>query len=212
MFICQGGFKGIHTLDQNKDMKDFLPQVIGRGCPSLFMEDISEATGFREECHVVLANSVQDKGVRHLFTIYPPGLLLQCAQSCPTLCNPMDCSTPGSSVHGISQARILEQVAISFPRGSPWSRDWPLISCITGGFVTAEPPGKPQILELSSHKSGNARTTGRWKRHGKIPLGPSKGLLILWSRNLLCCIGPCLWNSLLVPLSHYPETAGLTDW
>ena len=45
MFVCQGSFKGIHTLDQNKDIKDFLPQVIGRDCPYLFMEDISEATG-----------------------------------------------------------------------------------------------------------------------------------------------------------------------
>ena len=40
------------------------------------------------------------------------------AQSCPTLCNSMDCSLPGSSVHGIFQARILEWVAISFSRGS----------------------------------------------------------------------------------------------
>ena len=40
------------------------------------------------------------------------------AQSCPTLCHPMDCSPPGSSVHGILQARILEWVAISFSRGS----------------------------------------------------------------------------------------------
>ena len=40
------------------------------------------------------------------------------AQSCPTLCDPMDCSPPGSSVHGILQARILEWVAISFSRGS----------------------------------------------------------------------------------------------
>ena len=39
------------------------------------------------------------------------------AQSCPTLCDPMDCSPPGSSVHGIFQARILEWVAISFSRG-----------------------------------------------------------------------------------------------
>ena len=36
------------------------------------------------------------------------------AQSCPTLCDPMDCSPPGSSIHGIFQARILEWVAISF--------------------------------------------------------------------------------------------------
>ena len=41
------------------------------------------------------------------------------AQSCPTLCDPMDCSLPGSSVHGISQARILGWVAIPFSRGSP---------------------------------------------------------------------------------------------
>ena len=40
------------------------------------------------------------------------------AQSCPTLCDPMDCSLPGSSIHGILQARILEWVAISFSRGS----------------------------------------------------------------------------------------------
>ena len=39
-------------------------------------------------------------------------------QLCPTLCDPMDCSPPGSSVHGIFQARILEWVAISFSRGS----------------------------------------------------------------------------------------------
>ena len=40
-------------------------------------------------------------------------------QSCPTLCDPMDCSLPDSSVHGIVWARILEWVAISFSRGSP---------------------------------------------------------------------------------------------
>ena len=47
--------------------------------------------------------------------------LCVCAKSlqlCPTLCNPMDCSPPGSSVHGILQARILEWVAISFSRAS----------------------------------------------------------------------------------------------
>ena len=42
------------------------------------------------------------------------------AQSCPTLCDPMDCSLPGSSVHGIFQAIFLEWIAISFSRGSKW--------------------------------------------------------------------------------------------
>ena len=41
----------------------------------------------------------------------------QVTQSCPTLCDPMDCSLPGSSVHGISQAIVLEWIAISFSRG-----------------------------------------------------------------------------------------------
>jgi len=40
------------------------------------------------------------------------------AQSCPTLCDPMDCSLPRSSIHGILQARVLEWVAFSFSRGS----------------------------------------------------------------------------------------------
>ena len=45
-------------------------------------------------------------------------------QSCPTLCNPMDCGLPGSSVRGILQARILEWVAVSSSRGSSQPRDW----------------------------------------------------------------------------------------
>ena len=67
-----------------------------------------------------------------------------CAQSCPSLCDPMDYSPPGSSVHGISQARILEWVAISFSEGSSPPRDRPRASCIASRFFTAEPSGKPQ--------------------------------------------------------------------
>ena len=51
------------------------------------------------------------------------------AQSCPTLCDPMDCSPPGSSVHGIFQTRILEWVAISYSRGSSQPKDQTYISC-----------------------------------------------------------------------------------
>ena len=61
----------------------------------------------------------------HLYLIY---------QSCPTLCDPVDCSPPGSSVHRILQARILEWVAISFSRGSSWPRDWTRVSRTGGGF------------------------------------------------------------------------------
>ena len=54
------------------------------------------------------------------------------AQWCPTLCDPMDCSLPGSSLHGILQARVLEWVAISFSRGSSWPRDQTRVSRIPG--------------------------------------------------------------------------------
>ena len=59
------------------------------------------------------------------------------AQSCPTLCDPMNCSLPGSSLSmGILQARMLEWVDISFSRGSFWPRDGTQVSCIAGRFFT----------------------------------------------------------------------------
>ena len=54
------------------------------------------------------------------------------AQSCPTLCDPVDCSPPSSSIHGILQARILEWVAISFSRGSSRPRNRTQVSRIAG--------------------------------------------------------------------------------
>ena len=68
--------------------------------------------------------------------------MTMCAHSCLTLCKPIDCSPLGPSVHGIFQARILEQVAISFSRGSSQPRDWIQISCIADS-LPSEPQGKP---------------------------------------------------------------------
>ena len=68
------------------------------------------------------------------------------AQSCLTLCDPMDCSQPGSSAQGILQGRILEWVAMPSSRGSSRPRDQTHISCcpcIAGRFFITEPPGKP---------------------------------------------------------------------
>ena len=70
-------------------------------------------------------------------------MLSEVAQSCPTLCDPMDDSLPGSVVHGIFQARILEWAVIPFSRGSSQPRDGTHISCIAGRFFTDEPAGKP---------------------------------------------------------------------
>ena len=67
-------------------------------------------------------------------------------QSYLTLCDPMDCSPPGSSVHGILQAGILEWIALLSSRGSSWPRVWTQVSCgscTAGGFFTTELPGKP---------------------------------------------------------------------
>ena len=61
---------------------------------------------------------------------------LPLTQSYLTLCDPMDCSLPGSSVHGILKARILEWVAIPFSRGSSWPRDQTQVSCIAGRCFT----------------------------------------------------------------------------
>ena len=114
--------------------------------------------------------------------------LLQCmkvksesevAQSCPTLSDPMDCSLPGSSIHGIFharvlewgaiafsihgilQARILEWVAISFSRGSSRPKDLPHLGIeprspeLQADTLTSEPPGKPK---------GYTLVTTKWKR------------------------------------------------
>ena len=63
----------------------------------------------------------------------------------------MDCSLPGSSVHGILQARVLEWVAMPSSRVSSQPRDQTQVSCIAGRFFTAEAPEKPQIWLLTDH-------------------------------------------------------------
>ena len=71
-------------------------------------------------------------------------------QSRLTLCNPMDCSPPGSSVHGILQARILAWVVMPSFRGSSWPRDQSSISYVSCIGRKIAPPGKPLELILSS--------------------------------------------------------------
>ena len=72
-------------------------------------------------------------------------------ESCLTLCNPMDCGPPGSSVYGIFQARILERVAMPSSRGSSQHRDQAhisCVSCITGGFFTYRAIGEAPVTTL----------------------------------------------------------------
>ena len=86
------------------------------------------------------------------------------AQLCPTLCNPMDCSPPASSIHGIFQARVLEWGAIAFSRGSSRLRDRTLVSHFAGRGFTSEPPGKPQTSGRVCFKLVNIKFIKLWKQ------------------------------------------------
>ena len=78
------------------------------------------------------------------------------AQSCPTLCDPMDSSPPGSFVHGIFQARIVEWIAISYSRGSSWPKGW---TCISYIFCI----GKQIVYHCSTREAQIPFIYCRWK-------------------------------------------------
>ena len=64
----------------------------------------------------------------------------------PTLCGPMDCSPPGFSAHGISEAKMLEWAVISFSNRSSWPRDWTHVSC-TGRWILYHWPPREACLK-----------------------------------------------------------------
>ena len=91
-----------------------------------------------------LINHMFSGGFHAVISFY---VLYSCmyAQSWLTLCDPLDCSPPGSSLHGIFQARILEWVSISFSRDSSQSRDQTHVSCVSwiaGSSLPPKPSGK----------------------------------------------------------------------
>ena len=79
----------------------------------------------------------------NIYYVYDPrmNVLSEVTQSLLTLCNPVDCSLPGSSVHGILQARILEWVAISFSRDLPNPGIEPGSPALQADILLSEPPG-----------------------------------------------------------------------
>ena len=91
---------------------------------------------------------------------------IEVAQLCLTLYDPMDCSPPGSSVHGIFQARVLEWVAIAFSRASSRPRDWTRVSPIVGRRFTVWATREAQ----------------------------SRSCCLIRTHLLFCCF--CLWASL----------------
>ena len=97
------------------------------------------------------------------------------AQSCPTLGDPMGWGPPGSSVHGILQARILEWEAVSFFRGSSQPRARTQVSHIAGGFLTDSHRGSPHFKRMTfglvhgddperCYREGGGRGIHVWER------------------------------------------------
>ena len=99
----------------------------------------------------------------HHNKIFEKKIIVLVAQSSPALCDPMDCSLPGSSVQGILQARILVWVAMPWISESSQPRDQTRVSCPADKFFTTEPPGKfiplylraeePTVVKIRENKS-----------------------------------------------------------
>ena len=113
-------------------------------------------------------------------------------QSSLTLCDPRDCSPLGSSVLGVFQVRTLVWVAIISSRGSSRPRNWTHISCIAGGFFTAETPGKRVSQSWIQfwhwlHGAGIRSRKWRLSPHFRYQLQVSGCHLLFWHTN--CKLG-----------------------
>ena len=104
------------------------------------------------------------------------------AQSCPTLCNHMDCSLPGSFIHGIFQARVLGWVAISFSRGSFQSEDWTQVSRIAGRHFTIWAANASQRARLFRELAVLCILLSYWRWY------------IWWLSLIFCEVRVILWS------------------
>ena len=111
-------------------------------------EEIKEK---RKKKTLLIIRSFLNYGNIMVYINYPVGfvasVLCWVAQSCPILCDPMNCSPPGSYLHGDSPGKILEWVAMPFSRGSSQPRDWTQISCIEASLIAQLVKNWPAMLE-----------------------------------------------------------------
>ena len=147
------------------------------------------------------------------------GKVREIAQSCQTLCDLMDCSLPGSSGHGIFQARILEWVSISFSRGSSQPRDRTWVFCTAGRLFTiwatreANPKQKRLLVECSDSLC-QLQVTG-WILY-VLRLNFQSGLSESWDyllsdiQNFLFM--HYLWAIILRTALRGPASLQLIDW
>ena len=126
-----------HPLDMGFDFIVIVP-ILPSHCGSFFVFGCGISgillSMVVQQLVVALVSSTPSSWIRRNNTFCLISLLSESevAQSCPTLCNPIDCSPPGSSFHGILQSRILEWVAISLSRESSPPKDQTQVSCIAG--------------------------------------------------------------------------------
>ena len=120
------------------------------------------------------------------------------AQSCPTLCDPMDCSLPHSSIHGIFQARTLEWVAIYFSRGSSQPRDRTLVSSIVGRCFTIWATTEIHLRSLLKYRLLCFTWKEVWGRGWKLTLQ------VTFQEMLLLLVhGPYFGNRWLIRLFDF---------
>ena len=172
------------------------------------MERISSSLGTASHCKPVLDPSL------FLFI----GRLMKekvlVAQSCPTLCDPMVCSPPGSSVHGILQARILEWVAMPSSRGSSWVKDQTRVSCTAGRFftiwATREALGRLISVSVPSLHRVSDSLWPRGEVNGSYQIHPDAGCLEPPSlTGPVCCMSRGQESQLDSGVSSEPFCPGL---
>ena len=106
-----------------------------------------------------LEQILEDSGGQKSLSGYCPYMHAKLHQSYPTLCDPVDCSPPGSSVHGILQARILEWVTMPSSGRSSWPGDWIRVSCFLHWQVSSlplTPLGWPRLQSTGSQGVGHS--------------------------------------------------------
>ena len=121
LFTCLCHFQFLSSLSYNFPNTGLLPSYLG-----LFLDILLLSFSFTKKWKFVVSRG--NKIVNNHEVLV--------TQSCPTVCDPVDCSSPESSIHGILQTRIPEWVAIPFCRRSSWPRDSTWVSCIPDGLLT----------------------------------------------------------------------------
>ena len=125
-----------YLLSAPNDLSSFLLEESQVGWKSATLKNLFE-TLLNLSVQMGINNTLPNRSSLHKNTVTSNAHVhAQSLQSCPTLCNPIDHNLPGSSVHGILQARALERVAMPFSTGSSQPRDRTWVSCTAGRFFT----------------------------------------------------------------------------